>query len=64
MSFAEYVTEDRKCGKCGTAIEDFEGEPGLQVVNSSGWLVTLTAYYKLKPCGCAFAIATNQDKDL
>jgi hypothetical protein len=64
VSFAEYVTEDRKCGKCGTAVEAVEGSPGLQTASSRGYMVNLTMNYLIKPCGHAFAIATGQERDL
>lgn len=54
----QMLTEDRRCGKCGEPVIDFEGEPHVEVV-IDGALQTLSVAYMLKPCGHVFIKAVR-----
>jgi hypothetical protein len=56
---SEIMTKDRKCVQCGEAVVEFAGEPGDQVADPGGWLVPLSMWYTLKPCGHTFKVATG-----
>lgn len=59
MSEQEMLTEDRRCGKCGEPVTEWEGEPHMEMANAAGFMETLAVAYVLQPCGHVFVKAVR-----
>ena len=59
----EFITEDRRCGKCGTPIQSWESEPEDIVGDRNGAAVVMSVWTTLQPCGHAFKQATGASLD-
>lgn len=59
----QFVTEDNRCGQCGTPIESWEAEPCDEAINSLWERVTMSTWTTLQPCGHAFKRATGASLD-
>lgn len=59
----QFVTDDGRCGMCGTKVESWESEPADQVGTRYGALVALSVWTTLQPCGHSFKRATGADLD-
>ena len=59
----DFITEDRKCGHCGAPVARVEGEPVDPVPTRSGYMVHLSVWYTLMPCGHVFRWATGASLD-
>ncbi len=53
------VTEDGRCGRCGTPVAAVEGEPRHEVDVGRGYIETLAMAYTNKPCGCVYVKAVR-----
>lgn len=60
---SEFITDDRRCGQCGTPVEGFESEPADEFGNSLGHRVAMSVWTTLEPCGHTFKQATGATLD-